>query len=209
MAQLNSYHKPMLELNNNHKETACFKDKQESIQLICTSQKGNDDGKRSDSAVFDVNQFHISAASNSTHRTFQKAGDLLDHKPLEKSLLSQLKTKTKLKRSRKPYQVPERMTSSSITHIMTFRTPHCSSSSLKRSLSLTQRRHSGTNLVSSDWLPTLMPINRTPRSKSLDDIPSLTSSHVLYSITNANSPQNNSELNDMSNCFSKLDLANS
>lgn len=215
----------MLEVNNNGTEEVYNEEGNKKNQIPCYSLKPLSSSQRNrhrednyesvEYEVFDVNPRCISEVSSLEYSTFQMTSGLLEQKPLQKSLLSQLRAKTKLKRSRKPYQPPERVppTSLSTTQLILLEKNICSNPPAQKNSFLSQRRHSGTNVSSfNDWPAPQASLKTIARSKSLDDIRSpVITPPVMHPSLRPSKPDIslNFELNHMSAILSRLDLKSS
>lgn len=158
--------------------------------------------------VMTINPCYVTAISDYHYEAFQMATGYVEHTYYEKGRLAQMRANTKLKRTRKPYQIPYRGAfddTSRSFNTQSFSTSFCGAKK-------THLDRSNSNRVKSlfnDWPSRKKPLQDLHRSKSLDDLRSLAKTTTVN--FKPDSPQNKTtkdcEIEECSSVLSKLQVS--
>lgn len=208
-----------IELNNNNLSTkwrngdSCnIVDTCGSSVMPCNpSDKGISTGHQSSSnfQIINIDPCYVTAISSYKYETFKLSTAQLTRRALEHGPIAQLKAKTKLKRSRKPYDIPNRCSLSPKLH-------QCStSSSNDHEANVCKLRGEVLNRSQSIRVMSMLDdepsARRTPspnlsRSRSLGDLRSLAkTTTVMFSSLQVQS-DHSKELDEVSDVMSKLQV---
>lgn len=108
------------EFNNNLAEWKCingFETKEKSPTMPCNTPMPSTDtpcNGSSDFHIIDINPSYVTSISTYKYETFKLTAAHVTRNPCESGRLAQMKVNTKLKRCRKPYQLPNRSATCSL-----------------------------------------------------------------------------------------------
>lgn len=204
------------EFNNNQLNWKSFDPtpptQQNSLVMPCNSQvtEANSSSciESSDFQIININPCYVASISSYQYETFKMETATVTSGPCEKGRLAQMKANTKLKRSRKPYQLPNRSANSSYSY-------HSRAASLSmntaNSMTCSNTDKNGLNRSQSNRVVHLFddrprlpkPNTDVARSRSLEDLRSLAKTTTVC-FDSAAAKQESEDVEEVSHVLSNL-----